>query len=371
MFQKSAWLVVAAITLTVACATAASAQSSASNSASPVPAQKAIFKAGVSSSGWTNFQLSPNVAIYVPVKINGHDAMALLNPGESSSIDRDFATAIGLPAKTDAAGLLGGLVIEAGDVTLRNTSAKPDDMFTVPVGILGQPVSFLKSGDVFKPFLLGDEFFIQVAVDIDFTRHRLAFRDPKTVTKPAGAVELPLVELDGVRAVPVSIDGAAPAPFALHVSNVIGPMMATPSYAKTHQLLEGHPTSQRLSTPFTETIVTMDHVSFAGVDFPRVPLAIIPETALPPASINGDVGLPLLVKFSQMIIDYPHDRVFMVPDEAAAMTPVQRDRIGMILSPRKKTDGGFGVAFVSPPQSGRGGRVQQGRPNQTDRRKAV
>jgi hypothetical protein len=233
--------------------------------------QTTSFRTRAGSGGWTDVTLAPRVAIYVPMKINGHDTMGLLNPGEPSSIDKEFSTSLGLPTATDADGLLDGLVIEVGDVTVRNTSAKPDELFTMPASMLSQPVSFLKADDNFRPFLLGDQFFKQVAVDLDFSGRRIAFRNPNVVKRPSGAVELPLIESDGVRTVPVSIDGAPPAQFALHISNVLGPMMATPSYAAKHQLLDGHPTSARLSVPFTETVVTMDQVFGVAFVSPNSP----------------------------------------------------------------------------------------------------
>jgi hypothetical protein len=65
--------------------------------------------------------------------------------------------------------------------------------------------------------------FNQVVVDVDYAHHRVAFRDARTVTGPAGAIELPLIELDGERVLPLSINGAAPAQFELELGNVIGP----------------------------------------------------------------------------------------------------------------------------------------------------
>jgi hypothetical protein len=333
MVQKSAWLAAAAITLTAACATAASAQSSASNSSSPVPAQKAIFRAGVSSSGWIDFKTYTNLGIYLPVKINGHEGFAWLWGGPSS-IDGVFAASIGLQAKTGAANALSGVEVQVGDLTLRNASAEPDDLQAqVYAKIIGHPLTFR----------LGEEVFNQVAVDIDFAHHRVAFRDPKTVSKPAGAIEVPLIELDGERVVPLSVDGAAPAQFELELGNMIGPLMVTPAYAKAHKLLEGHPTSQRLSGGrFVEPVVSLDHLNFAGVDFPQAPIALIPDDQLPPASITGGVGLPLLAKF-RLIIDYSHNWLYALPIAEAVKTPVPKDRIGLVLS---KTD--RDVVFVAP-----------------------
>lgn len=57
----------------------------------------------------------------------------------------------------------------------------------------------------------------------------------------------------------------------------------------------------------------MTTLGFAGVDFPRAPIALIPDTELPPASITGGVGLPLLAKF-RLIIDYSNNRLYAIPN---------------------------------------------------------
>lgn len=297
--------------------------------------------------GWIDFALRTKVAIYVPIRVNGRDAMGLLNPGEPSSIDTGLAASLATPTPVDANGALSGLVIEAGGVSVRDISAKPDDMFTTPVALLSRAYPFLGSDPIFKPFLLGDEFFRQVAVDIDFAHHRLAFRDPHTMTRPTGAVEVPLIDSSGVRTVPVSINGSTPSQFALHVSNVLGPVMATPSYVEQHGLIGSHATSLRLSQPFKETIVTIDRLSFAGVDFSRLPLAVIPDSQVPPIGINGDLGLPVLATFDRIVIDYMHNRLFAIAGKATGRTPMARDRIGMVLY-LGKVRGHFGVAYVSP-----------------------
>jgi PDZ domain-containing protein len=318
------------VAATAPCATVAAFGQSA------IPAQAAVFSSSTSSGGWIDFTPYTNFGIYVPVKINGHETMALVYGGPST-IDRSFAASIGLEAKPDAAGAVDGLEVQVGDVTLQNASAKTDDLpaQAYDAKILGVPVRFR----------LGEEVFNQVVVDIDFSRHRIAFRDPKTVAKPAGAIEVPLIKLDSARVVPLSVDGAAPVQFELELGNVIGPLMVTPAYAKTHKLLEGHPTSLRLSGPFQETVVSLEHLRFAGVDFPNAPIALIPDTNLPPASITGGVGLPLLAKF-RLIIDYSHNRLYAIPNAEATKTPIPKDRIGLVLD--KKDTSGFSVAFVSP-----------------------
>jgi hypothetical protein len=313
-------------------------------SVAAAPTQMAAFKAGASSSGWIDFTPYTNLGVYVPIKINGHAAMAWLWGGPST-IDKGFAASIGLP---DGAGAVRGLEIQIGDLTLRDAVAAPDDLQPQAYApIIGHPL----------PFRLGEEVFDQVVVDIDFPHHRVAFRDPRTVTKPVGAIEVPLIEQDGERVVPLSVDGAAPAQFELELGNMNGPLLVTPAYAQTHKLLEGHPTSQRLSGPFTETVVSLDHLSFAAVDFARAPIAIIPDSQLPPASITGGVGLPLLAKF-RLIVDYSHNRLYAVPNAATARTPLAKDRIGLVLGATKSGD--FGVYFVAPNSPAEGAGFKKG-----------
>jgi len=329
-------LLVGTVALLGGSLTAASAQSAYPTPRDPVPIQTAVFKSDTASSGWIDFTPYTNFGIYLPVKINGHDAMALLCGGPSN-IDANFVASLGLTPRTATIGPLGGITLQLGDLNWQNPIAAQDDLQKLgfDARILGHPVLFR----------LGEEVFNQVAVDIDFSHHRVAFRDPATVTKPIGAIEMPLVELDGERVLTLSVNGATPRQFELELGNVIGPLMVTPAYAEKEGLLQGHPHSQRLSGRFTETVVSVNHLSFAGIDFPQTPIALIPDSEVPPAPITGGVGLPLLVKF-RLIIDYSHNRLYAIPEDTAVKKPIEKDRIGLVLD-RNSTDT-FAVAFVTP-----------------------
>jgi hypothetical protein len=301
--------------------------------AGAAPVQSAVFKPGTMSSGWIDFVHFTNLGIYVPVKINGHDAMVWLWGGPSM-IDATFATSIGLQADPQAASV-NGVTVQIGDLALENATAKPDDLQAQAYAkIIGAPLVFR----------LGEEAFDQVAVDIDFANHRVAFLDPKSLIKPNDAIEIPIVEKEGERVVPLSVDGGTPALFEFELGNMNGPLMVTPSFAQAHRLLDGHPTSQRLSGPFTETVVSIGQLAFAGVNFPQTPIAIIPDSQLPPASITGGVGLPLLEKF-RLIVDYSHSRIYAIPNAAAIAAPIAKDRIGLILGVKGNN---FIVIFVAP-----------------------
>jgi len=111
-----------------------------------------------------------------------------------SNIDKTFAASIGLKPRVnssasgtqgeDTAGLIHGLQIQIGDLSLRDTDASLVD-FAPLAKHMGHPL----------PFLLGDDAFNELAVDIDFAHHRIAFCSPASHTKPDGAVEVPLTRV--------------------------------------------------------------------------------------------------------------------------------------------------------------------------------
>jgi hypothetical protein len=311
-----------------------SQHSRASLFAPPGNAKPAAPRAEASSSGWIHFTPHTNFGIYLPVEVEGRETMALLYGGPSA-VDTSFAASLGLEAEAIAR----GAHMKVGRITLPAVGVQLTDMRTqTNAGILGRPALAR----------IGEEVFNQWVVDIDFAHHRVAFRDPGSLRPPAGAIEIPLLEVDGERVVSLSIDGAAPVRFELELGNVTGPLLVTPAYAQAQRLFDGRPTSQRLSGRYSETTLSLDHLAFAGVDFRQAPIAIVPETELPPPSIVGGVGLPLLAKF-RLIIDYPHNRLFAIPNSATVKASIAKDRIGLVLARTPQGEAGtFGVAFVSP-----------------------
>jgi hypothetical protein len=291
------------------------------------------FKNGTNSSGWIDCKIFEGTGIFFPVKINGHAAIAYLYGGPSG-VDEAIAAPLGL-FSGEAKDKARHMNIELGDLTVQGFGAA-DSEFARPSQIVGQPV----------PLLLGEEIFKQFAVEIDFSHKRIAFRDPVAVTRPKGAMELPIAEVDGERVVPVSVNGAPLALFEFELGNTSGPMLVTPLYAKEHKLLEGAKTSQRLSGKFTETVVSVPHLTFAGVETPAAPIALIPDSEVPPPTIAGGMGLPLIERFD-VVIDYPHNRIYATPHKDAGSAAYPKDRLGLVVMVQKE-GAGFTVAFVSP-----------------------
>jgi hypothetical protein len=242
----------------------AQADQSPSSASQPAPLCKAVFKNGASSKGWIDFELYGDQRIFVPAKISGMDTKVWLTNGvATSNIDTGLAASIGIQPKTE--GMAPGKVavqIQLGDLTLRDVPATAIDF---------APGVERKGLHLPTSFQLGDDLFNQVAVDIDFAHHRIAFLDPATVTKPKGTVEIPSAE--GSRTVPVSVEGAAAAQFEVFLGDP-APLTVYQAYYQAHKLLESRPTSIRLGGGISggspqEPVATLSRARFAGIDFSR------------------------------------------------------------------------------------------------------
>jgi hypothetical protein len=266
----------------------------------------------------------------VPAKVNGQDVLVQIIDGTATSyIDKDFAGA-GLNDTVN-------VQVQLGDLRLRDVKA------------LSVNMGAKRSNPIFQPFTLADDLFNEIAVEIDFAHHRIAFRDPATVTKPAGAVDLPLSPGGEARTLPVSIEGAAPVQFEMFLGDP-APLTVYQPYYEAHTLLENRPTSIRLGGGLggrpQEPVATLARAQFAGVDFVKVP-AVFPSNAVRGDSsdkVSGNIGLAMLSRFN-LIIDYSHNRLYAVPDPAALHAPFTKDRLGLYFARRGEY---ITVLFVSP-----------------------
>ena len=316
--------------------------------ARPGSVHKAMFSGGASSTGWIPFELSGG-HIYFPVKVNGHDVVVMIDSGaEVSVMDKTLAGSMGLETKGEtavqgssgdqAAGLVSGVTVEVGNLKLSGLTVISTDLKSLEP-FVGHSL----------PFILGDDLFNEVAVDIDFANKRIAFRDPAHLARPEGAAEVPLNKLQALRSIPVSFEGGPTVDVHFDLGNG-GSVMVYPAYAKAHGLPGARRTSQRLSGgaggALPETTAILRKLQFAGVTFTDVPAIFPPDTI---ASVNsgalaGNVGLPIFSRF-HMVIDFSHDRLWMTPAADAATAPFAKDRLGLFLAPK---DGALQVVFVSP-----------------------
>ena len=315
----------------------------------PGVVRRAGFANGATGTGWIPFEFFGGNRIYFPAKVNGHAMIVLLDSGaESSVIDRAYAATLGMNPKGgitgagaggyEAVGVIDNVTVEVGDLRLGPLTIGALNL--APVGKrIGHPL----------PFVLGDELFNELAVDIDFAHRRLAFRDPAHLEKPAGAVEIPLKRVEGIRATPVSVEGGRPTDFDFDIGNG-SPLLIFPAYEEAHHLLDGRRTSQALGGAVggyhAETVTTVRRVTFAGVDFKDVPAVL---TAATNSGVNsnltlGNIGLPIIDRF-HIIVDFSHDRAWLTPDPEQIAAPFVRDRLGMSIVAQ---DADLAVEFVSP-----------------------
>jgi len=318
------------------------------------------FRNGASSTGWISFEFRDGKEIFIPAKINGHETEVLLANGLlTPDIDKGFAASIGLfhtagsgssqENDLDADGVIHGLQIQIGNLTLPETDASEVD-FAALSRHLGHPV----------PLLLGDNAFDGLVMDIDFAHHRIALRDPSRLQTPAGAARVPIIRAEGNFLVPFSIEDAAPVDFELGLGNS-GDLLVYQSYYKAHKLLEGRRLSKRLGIGsggiVPEPIGTLRSVQFAGFGFENMPAAFIPASlaGTQSSTIAGDLGLPLLARF-RLIIDYSHNWLYAIPYADSIHEPFPKDRLGLWLN---KKDAGLTVEFVAPdsPASSAGFRI--------------
>lgn len=317
--------------------------------ARPEAVHRAVFRNGAHSTGWIPFEFFADNRIFIPVKVNGHEVVAVLDSGaETSAADKAWAASNGLNAAgsvtargtggVDTAGLANGVTVEIGDLRLNDLTVGIFNL--APIGQrIGHPL----------PFILGGDIFNETAVDIDFAHRRIAFRDPQAMAKPDDAVELPLKQAQGIRTVPVSVENGPAVQFDFDLGDG-SPLLIFPAYYQAHDLLKDRRTSQRLGGAIggvhPETVATIRKLSLANVDFTDIPTTFpAPDNKGVDSNLSvGNVGMPIIDRF-HAVIDFSHDRVWLTPDAERIHAPFVRDRLGLSLL---RKDGAFEVEFVSP-----------------------
>jgi hypothetical protein len=293
---------------------------------------KIEFKNSASSTGWMDFDFYNDNQIFLNAKINGHDvSVMLVNSIGASRIDKDFAASIGVAQ--GAAASSATVEIQFGNLTLGGVKAT---------------ISQQKSAGHARDFILSDDLFNSLVVDIDFARHRIAFYDPAHFTAPADAVVLPFIAGADSRSVPVSVSGAPPAQFELFLGDP-APITVYQAFYQAHRLLRNRPTSIRLGGGGKhpkEATATLDKVQFAGVDFLRVPGVLTADSVRGDTStvVSGNIGTELLSRY-RVIMDYSHDKLYAIPNAKGTSKPFLKDRSGLFLIEK---DGNYKVEYVAP-----------------------
>ncbi len=293
---------------------------------------RSLHWAGAGSTGPLAFNLLNGNRIYIPAKVNGVPVEVLLDSGaETTILDTSFAqrigsksvgsvTAVGTGGE-DQAGLANDVTITIGNITLNAGTVGVLDLSGVSKRI-GVPL----------PVILGRQIFLQSIVDLDPSGPTIAFIDPAVFSPPADAVEVPLEPLNGLRTVPVSIEGRPVVPMTFDLGNG-GYMFLEHAYWEHNQLLERRRSSTRSSGAIggenINRVATLKSVRFAGTTFHDVPAQFnTADVETDSDREAGNVGLPLLGQF-RLLIDFPHNRLFAIPLADRVALPFERDRAGL------------------------------------------
>ncbi len=295
-------------------------------------AETSLHWAGAGSTGPLPFNLLNGNRIYIPSTVNGAPVEVLLDSGaETTILDKSFAqrigsksvgsvTAVGTGGE-DQAGLANDVTITIGNMTLDAGTVGVLDLSGVSKRI-GVPL----------PVILGRQVFLQSIVDLDLSGPTIAFIDPAAFTPPANAVEVPLEPLNGLRTVPVSVEGRPAVPMTFDLGNG-GYMFLEHVYWQHNRLLDGRPSSTRSSGAIggenINRVATLKSVRFAGTTFRDVPAQFnTADVETDSDRQAGNVGLPLLGRF-RLLIDFPHNRLFAIPLTDRVARPFERDRAGL------------------------------------------
>lgn len=306
--------------------------------AAPQGARKFAFAGAASATPPIPFEFYLGARIYIPATVAGVETHVLLDSGaEATVLDRTWAaahgikptgsvTAVGTGGRAQAQ-LASGVNIRIGDLELRDLTVVLIDLRGVEK-LLGRPL----------PVILGKEVFNDLVVSLDFQAKTIAFTDPATFTPPPGATAVPVMAVNGIRTVPVSIEGAPPVPMDFDLGNGSPLLVYSALWKPAGLLTDGRPASKGLSGAVgglkVRDITTVRALTFAGVTFEAVPATLFGEEAKDAdGTISlGNIGMPILSRFA-IATDFAHDRLWLTPVPGAASQPFPKDRTGLGMQP--------------------------------------
>jgi hypothetical protein len=295
------------------------------------------FANGKRSTGWMDFEFFDGERIFIPSTVNGHPVKLILDSGAGISVlDSTYAKSVNIKGG-GSVGVMGvggsssmqlapNLHVKMGGLTLSPITAGLIDLSGVSAD-MGHPM----------PLVLGKEVLNQLVIDIDFQRHKIAFRDPQDFSAPPGAVRLELGRHSDNHTVPVSVDGAAPVPFDFDLGNG-SPLIVYAAYRDQAHLLDGKRQSLTLTGGVGGThpdkMATVGSIALGGVQMTQIPAAFpdAGDDAVSSDRTAGNIGLPVFERF-RLMTDYPHNAIWLIPNASALAEPFRKDRSGLYVTP--------------------------------------
>lgn len=319
--------------------------------APPAARQVARFAPGVQATAPLPFEFFLGSRIYIPATVAGQATHVLLDSGaETTVLDSRFAeaagirvsgvvTAVGTGGRQEAQ-LASGVTIRIGEVELKDLTVALVDLSSIEQAI-GRPI----------PVILGKEVLNALTVDLDFQGRTIAFEDPARFRPAAGAVEVPVTSANGIRSVPVSIEGGPPVQVDFDLGNGSAFLAYSAWWKPAGALADGRPVSKTLSGAIggikPRDIASLRAVTFAGVTFRDVPTVFFDDDGQSAESNRtlGNIGMPILSRF-RLTTDYARNRLFLTPLPDAATRPFPKDRSGVLARPAR--DGKAEILMIAP-----------------------
>jgi predicted aspartyl protease len=276
--------------------------------------------------------------------LNREPAEVLLDSGVGSMVlDLSWAAKLGLRPRHASAAV--GITGAAAATTMEGLNVSIGDMILTPPETMAFDLSPLDVATS-RPIraLLGRDILAPLLVDIDFENRRIAFQDPSRPAALNGAKLEALPQSKFGRTLSISIEGRPPIE-ALFDLGSDAPLVISPDYVQTQQLLLGKKTSTTLSVGASGTeedeVAVMKVIEIGGVPLHDVPVSVPNTWALDTQAV---VGIPILSRF-RLMTDYGRDRIWMLPNKTAEAQAFQKDRLGMAAMPANNC---LRVVHVSP-----------------------
>ena len=249
--------------------------------------------------------------LFIAAEINGQPVEALLDSGaEMTLLDAGAATRLGLGtagsadvrgsgAATEEVTFAEGLTTRAAGITLENQMAAVLDLSDISTRVVGEPVAAI----------LGRELFDAARFHLDIETG--AFR-PTDNTSLDGAIRLPLTHANGIKQVPIRIEGQPEILADFDLGNG-SRVLISEAFARRAGLLEparvtGTESGGGIGGPVTRQLVTLETLELAGHTLRNVEAAIDPSPDAP----DANVGVSVLRRFD-LLIDFPGGAVWLRP----------------------------------------------------------
>jgi len=321
----------------------AAASASEDQTTATVSARRSPFRAGVVSSGWIPFEFFRDSRIFIPAEIDGVPTRVMLDSGASQTvIDAKFVKTLQIKAGDHFTGhgaggsadvtQLHGVNIRLGAITFRDTAAVGIDLAAVEQQ-LGHAL----------PVVLGGDAFDQCVVDIDFSRHRIAFRNPGTFTPPADAKAVAVTKAAENFAIQATVEGRNVS-LVFDIGNAsalnLSPeVWGNPSFLGTRTVSTTK--NGGLGGMHVYKLATIKNLDVGGAHFADVPTVLWGEQK--DEGADGNIGMPILRRF-RLLVDLPHKRVlFAGPVDTDS--PFEVNHTGLTLAP---DPAGQKVLYVAP-----------------------